>query len=283
MTAARSGKMPTTSLRRRISLLSRSSELFDQSCRQCSFGKLVKASRSAAASSSSVAASGKRVSSWSTIRRCCSCTVSASGCAKIVRTIVATKLCALFGTRVSRLRIACVRQRCQAAPGRVAAIASTRPGCASLVTSRTPERPRATSERRKASQAAPSSLVTTSRPSDSRKPSRLTPTACTTQTLTVRPPSRHFTWSVEGDVCVRAAVERPGAEVLDDLVEALRQPRDLALRHPLDAEVLHQFLHPARGDAGEVRVGDHRHERLLGPAPRLQQPVRKVRALAQLR
>jgi hypothetical protein len=31
-----------------------------------------------------------------------------------------------------------------------------------------------------------------SRPSDSRKPSRLTPTACTTQTLTVRPTSRHL-------------------------------------------------------------------------------------------
>jgi hypothetical protein len=85
---------------------------------------------------------------------------------KIVRTIVATKPCARLGTRVSRLRIACVQQRCQAAPGRVAAIASTRPGCASLVTRQTPLRPRATNERRKASQAAPSSLVTTSRPSD---------------------------------------------------------------------------------------------------------------------
>src|SRR5947207_3145650 len=74
------------------------------------------ASRSGAASSSSAAASVKRVSSWSTIRRCCSWIVLVSGCAKIVRTIVATKLCALFGTRVSRLRIACVRQRCQAAP-----------------------------------------------------------------------------------------------------------------------------------------------------------------------
>ena len=61
MTAARFGKMPTTSVRRRISLLSRSSELLLQSWRQCSFGKLVKASRSAAASSSSAAASGKRV------------------------------------------------------------------------------------------------------------------------------------------------------------------------------------------------------------------------------
>ena len=39
MTAARSGKMPTTSVRRRISLLSRSSGLFYQIWRQCSLGK----------------------------------------------------------------------------------------------------------------------------------------------------------------------------------------------------------------------------------------------------
>src|SRR3989440_7660850 len=56
--------MPTTSVRRRISLLSRSSELLLQSCRQCSFGNAVKASRSGPASSSSAAASGKRVASW---------------------------------------------------------------------------------------------------------------------------------------------------------------------------------------------------------------------------
>src|SRR5438876_10933221 len=87
-----------------ISLFKRSSELLLQSWRQCSFGNAVKASRSGAAWSSSAAASGKRVSSWSTIRRCCSCTVAASGCAKIVLTIVATKLCALFATRGSRLR-----------------------------------------------------------------------------------------------------------------------------------------------------------------------------------
>ena len=53
--------MPTTSVRRRISLLSRSSELLLQSWRQCSFGKPVKASRSGPASSRSAAASGKRV------------------------------------------------------------------------------------------------------------------------------------------------------------------------------------------------------------------------------
>src|SRR5688500_18396815 len=51
--------------------------------------------------------------------------------------------------------------RCQLAPGRVAAIALTRPACASLVTSRTPARPRALRSRRKASQPAPSSLVVT--------------------------------------------------------------------------------------------------------------------------
>src|SRR5205814_2349121 len=104
---------------------------------------------------------------------------------------VATKPCALLGTRVSKLRMKCVRQRCHEAPGSVAAIASTRPGCAPELTSLTPARPRATKPRTNASQAAPSSAVTTSRPSDSRKPSLLTPTACTTQTLTVRPPSRH--------------------------------------------------------------------------------------------
>src|SRR5712691_5354818 len=97
--------MPTTSVRRRISLFSRSSELLLQSCRQCSFGKPVKASGSGPVSSSSAAASGKRVASWATIRACCSCTDSASGWAKIERTIVATNDCALFGTRVSRLRM----------------------------------------------------------------------------------------------------------------------------------------------------------------------------------
>jgi hypothetical protein len=53
---------------------------------------------------------------------------------------------------------------------------------------------------------------------------------------------------------VRRTVERPGAEVLNDRIEALRQPRDLALRRPLDAKLLHQLLHPPRRDAGQIRV-----------------------------
>jgi hypothetical protein len=79
------------------------------------------------------------------------------------------------------------------------------------------------------------------------------------------------------------AVERSGAEVLDDLVEALRQPGDLALRHPLDAELLHQLLDAPGRDAGGVGVGDHRDERLLCTPAGLQQPVGEVAALAQLR
>jgi hypothetical protein len=39
------------------------------------------------------------------------------------------------------------------------------------------------------------------------------------------------------------------------------------------AELLHQFLHPPRRDARQICIDDHRHERLLCPPPRLQQPV----------
>jgi hypothetical protein len=59
---------------------------------------------------------------------------------------------------------------------------------------------------------------------------------------------------VQRHVRVRSALERPGAEVLDDLVEALGEPGDLALAHPLDAELLHQLLDPPGRDAGEVGI-----------------------------
>ena len=71
-------------------------------------------------------------------------------------------------------------------------MASTRPACASEMTSDVPESPRATRPRRNASQPAPSSVVITSRPRISRCPSRFTPTAMTTATLMIRPPSRTF-------------------------------------------------------------------------------------------
>jgi hypothetical protein len=49
---------------------------------------------------------------------------------------------------------------------------------------------------------------------------------------------------VQDKVRVGRAVGRADAEVLDDLIETLRQPRDLAPRHPLDPELLHERLDP---------------------------------------
>ncbi|MBB3732885.1 hypothetical protein FHR33_008832 [Nonomuraea dietziae] len=66
----------------------------------------------------------------------------------------------------------------------------------------TPDRPRATSSRRKASQPAPSSAEVTSRPRISRWPPALTAVATRTWTLMIRPPSRTF-WVRASSVRVR--------------------------------------------------------------------------------
>ena len=58
LAAALLGKMPTTSVRRLISLFSRSSGLLDQICRQFATGKAVKARMSGPASARSAAARG---------------------------------------------------------------------------------------------------------------------------------------------------------------------------------------------------------------------------------
>ena len=73
-----------------------------------------------------------------------------------MRTMVATKGWALFGTRVRRLRMKCVRHRCQAVPGSSASIALVSPLWSSEITSCTPERPRSTRPARKTRQAASS-------------------------------------------------------------------------------------------------------------------------------
>jgi hypothetical protein len=70
-----------------------------------------------------------------------------------------------------------------------AAMAALMPPWASEMTSSTPLSPRATRERRKAVQAAVSSVVTMSKPTISRVPSALTAVAMTAETLTTRPPS----------------------------------------------------------------------------------------------
>ena len=56
-----------------------------------------------------------------------------------------------------------------------------------------------------------------------------------------------------------------------------------SLRHALDPELADELVHAAGGDAGEIGIGDHRHERLLRPPTPLEQPVGEVRPLSQLR
>src|SRR4051812_7171908 len=103
MMEARFGKMPTTSVRLRISRLSRSCGLLLQICRQCSLGKLVNGEH--------------------------------------LRRLGESRLELLddasFGTFVSRFRMKCVRHRCQLAPRSTEAIASLSPGCASEITNST--------------------------------------------------------------------------------------------------------------------------------------------------
>ena len=81
-----------------------------------------------------------------------------------------------------------------------AAIAALMPPWASEMTSSTPDRPRATSDRRNPVQAVVDSVVTMSNPTISRRPSTFTAVAITAETLTTRPPSRTF-W-------VRASIHR---------------------------------------------------------------------------
>ena len=86
----------------------------------------------------------------------------------------------------------CVLRRCQAAPANTVAMASLSPWRTSEITGYTPLKPRAVSERREASQKAPSSLVPTSVPRISRCPPVFTAVATTTLTLTMRYASLTF-------------------------------------------------------------------------------------------
>lgn len=86
--AVRSGKMPPTSVRRRISLLSGSCGLFDQTCRQISRGKVVNARTSPCAASKWAAALGNLASRASRTCRIWAWTASVSGCSKTVRSSV---------------------------------------------------------------------------------------------------------------------------------------------------------------------------------------------------
>ena len=82
---------------------------------------------------------------------------------------------------------------------------------------------------------------------------------------------------------VRVAVfQRPLAELLDQGIQLLADPRHLALVHAGQPQALQQGLHLAGADACDIRLLHHRKERLLRPPPGFQQAW-VVTALAQLR
>jgi hypothetical protein len=58
--------------------------------------------------------------------------------------------------------------------------------------------------------------------------------------------------------------------------------RHRALRDAAEPHRLNQFVDPARRDAANPRLLDHRHQRLLRGPPRLKEP-REIGALPQLR
>jgi hypothetical protein len=167
-------------------------------------------------------------------------------------------------------------------------MAAVNPACASEVTSRTPDRPRALRSRKNASQPAPSSLVVTWTPRISRCP-------CCRQGVD---PGRHQRvhrhhpaaladlqhQRVGGHERERTGLgQRPGAEVLHMRVQIGRHRRDLALREPSDAQRLDQLVHPPGGDPEQVAGRHHRGQRLLRPGAALQQPLGEVGAPPQLR
>ena len=118
-------------------------------------------------------------------------------------------------------------------------------------------------------------------PSTSRRPSVLTPTAMMTATETMRPPLAHL--HVGGvDPQIRpVAFDRPLEEGLHLAVDLLAQPRDLALGDAAHAHRLDQVVDRAGRDALHIGFLDHRGQRLLGHAARLQE-AREVAALPQL-
>jgi len=59
------------------------------------------------------------------------------------------------------------------------------------------------------------------------------------------------------------------------VIELFGHLRDPALGDPLDPELTHQALDPARRDASYVGLADHLDERPLDAEARLEQPVGK--------
>ncbi len=79
------------------------------------------------------------------------------------------------------------------------------------------------------------------------------------------------------------SIEGAVAELLDVLIQLGGHPGDLRLRQGVDSQGLDQLVHPPGADAGEIAVGHHRDQRGLRALAALQEPLGEVGALPQLR
>ena len=142
MTAASFGKIPTIRDRLLISLFTRSSGFVNQTFGQWLRGNAVKASTSALASSINGPILGKVRLSWSrTVSQVAATVAGSGGWAKMVRNTAATMSLWDFGTRASRFRMKCTRQRWWPTFWKTHRRAETSPACGSEMTSRTPVSP----------------------------------------------------------------------------------------------------------------------------------------------
>ncbi len=88
---------------------------------------------------------------------------------------------------------------------------------------------------------------------------------------------------VQPHIRVRASIQRPVPERIDARVEALSELTHLRLRQARDPHRLGDVFHPARRNALHVALRDDRDHRLFRPPSRLQQELREVAALPELR
>ena len=203
----------------------------------------------------------------------CSCTCSASGWAKIVRIAAATISALPLGTTARTLRMKCTRHRCQAAPSSTEAIAAFRPVWASLMTSCTPPRPRAFSDAQERGPERPVLGVADVEPEHLTAPVG-GDAGGDHHRLGHHPPVHPglAVGRVEEHVRVGDPGQGPVPERADLLVEVRADPRHLGLADPgVRAQRLDQVVDLPGRDPVQVGLHDHREQRLVDPAPALEQ------------
>ena len=270
------GKMPTTSVRRLISPLSRSSGFVEWSLARCPSGRSCRRARPVSASSMKAASLGTFGRIWSATRA-----IEPGGLRRLLGEGGGDE-----GGDDAPAALAGMRQRiahevnAAALPGRrrTLATAALRPSWASETTSFTPRRPRRVSLRRNSVQNGSASEAPISMPSTSRRPSQLTPTAMMTATETMRPPLAHLQVGGVDPQIGPVAFDRPLEEGLHLAVDLLAEPGDLALGDAAHAHGLDQIVDRARRDALDIGFLDDGGKRLLGHAARFQE-AREVGAL----